>query len=209
MTGADEEVCGDILLAVGEAATNSAEHAHDGTGRPVRISLQADAVGDVLRFTLSDNGSWKTPVDSQGHRGHGIQLMNALVDGVEVTRTAEGTTVRWSRISLDEGVGGMNQGRFVVTVAAADQPPVVTVGGDVDLANVSEFEEAMSRAADGATDLTVDLTGVSYCDSSAVRALFSLAATTKLTMIVRSTGHIRTLLGISGLDRVATLVTKD
>lgn len=39
--------------------------------------------------------------------------------------------------------------------------------------------------------------------------LFALAATTKLTMIVSSTGHIRTLLGISGLDRVATLVIKD
>ncbi len=103
----------------------------------------------------------------------------------------------------------MSQGRFTVTVASAQRPPVVAVSGDVDLANVGEFEEAMSRAADGATDLTVDLTGVSYCDSSAVRALFALAATTKLTMIVSSTGHIRTLLGISGLDRVATLVIKD
>ena len=103
----------------------------------------------------------------------------------------------------------MSQGRFTVTVASAHRPPLVAVSGDVDLANVGEFEEAMSRAADGATDLTVDLTGVSYCDSAAVRALFALAATTKLTMIVSSTGHIRTLLGISGLDRVATLVIKD
>lgn len=103
----------------------------------------------------------------------------------------------------------MSQGRFTVTVASAEQPPIVAVNGDVDLANVGEFEEAMSRAVDGATELTVDLTGVSYCDSSAVRALFALAATTKLTMIVSSTGHIRTLLGISGLDRAATLVVKD
>lgn len=103
----------------------------------------------------------------------------------------------------------MSHGRFTVTVASATRPPVVAVSGDVDLANVGEFEEAMSRAAAGATDLTVDLTGVSYCDSSAVRALFALAATTKLTMIVSTTGHIRTLLGISGLDRVATLVIKD
>ena len=44
---------------------------------------------------------------------------------------------------------------------------------------------------------------------TATLALFALAATTKLTMIVRSTGHIRTLLGISGLDRVAAMVVKD
>lgn len=103
----------------------------------------------------------------------------------------------------------MTQGRFTVTVASAEQPPVVAVDGDVDLANVTEFENAMSEAANGSPELTVDLTGVSYCDSSAVRALFALAATTKLTMIVRSTGHIRTLLGISGLDRVAAMVVKD
>lgn len=103
----------------------------------------------------------------------------------------------------------MTQGRFTVTLASEDRPPVVTVVGDVDLANVGEFQTAMANAADGAPELTVDLSGVSYCDSSAVRALFALAATTKLTMIVSSTGHIKTLLGISGLDRVATLVIKD
>lgn len=103
----------------------------------------------------------------------------------------------------------MSQGRFIVTVASAEQPPIVAVEGDVDLANVAEFENAMTLAVNGSPELTVDLTGVSYCDSSAVRALFSLAASTKLTMIVRSTGHITTLLGISGLDRVAATVIKD
>ena len=94
-------------------------------------------------------------------------------------------------------------------MASAERPPLVTVTGDVDLANVAEFEAAMSKAVNGSPDLTVDLTGVSYCDSSAVRALFALAATTSLTMVVSSTGHIKTLLGISGLDRVAAMVIKD
>lgn len=93
MTGADDELCADILLAVGEAATNAAEHAPDGSGRPVQITVAARRIGDTLRFTVSDNGSWKTPTASNGHRGHGIRLMNALVDGVNVSTTAEGTTV--------------------------------------------------------------------------------------------------------------------
>lgn len=103
----------------------------------------------------------------------------------------------------------MTQARFEVKKAAGGRPPAVVVSGDIDLANVIAFEEAMAKALNGSGELTVDLTKVSYCDSAAVRALFAKAATTQLTMIVRSTGHITTLLGISGLDRVATVIRKD
>jgi anti-sigma B factor antagonist len=39
--------------------------------------------------------------------------------------------------------------------------------------------------------------------------LFAIAATTKLALLVPATGPILTLLSISGLDRVATVVTRD
>ncbi|WP_313675353.1 STAS domain-containing protein [Mycolicibacterium sp.] len=100
----------------------------------------------------------------------------------------------------------MTEARFAVTVASQDNPPLVVVSGDIDLANVNEFQNAMTKACNGSHSLTVDLTAVSYCDSAAVRALFSLAATTELTMVVKPTGHITTLLAISGLDRVASVV---
>lgn len=102
----------------------------------------------------------------------------------------------------------MTQARFAVTVPSDDEPPVVAVAGDIDLANIEEFERAMAKARNGSPALTVDLTEVSYCDSAAVRALFALAADAQLTMIVKPTGHIATLLGISGLDRVVTVVRK-
>ena len=102
----------------------------------------------------------------------------------------------------------MTQARFAVRFASGDEPPVVSVSGDIDLANVEEFETAMSEASNGSPGLTVDLTGVNYCDSAAVRALFAAAADAQLTMVIRPTGHIATLLGISGLDRVATVVRK-
>lgn len=95
-----------------------------------------------------------------------------------------------------------------MTVDTPGHPPVVVVTGDIDLANVDEFQNAMTAACDGSPDLTVDLTGVGYCDSAAVRALFNLAALTRLTMIVKPTGHISTLLAISGLDRVVTVVER-
>jgi anti-anti-sigma factor len=103
----------------------------------------------------------------------------------------------------------LTQARFVVSVASGDQPPEVAVSGEIDLANVEEFEAAMAAARGGSPALIVDFTELIYCDSAAVRALFGLAADAQLTMIVKPTGHITTLLAISGLDRVANVVRKD
>jgi anti-anti-sigma factor len=96
-----------------------------------------------------------------------------------------------------------------MSAAEAEQPPVVTARGDIDLANVNEFSDVLTAAAAGSDAITVDLSEVTYCDSAAVRALFSVAATTKLNLIVPASGTIMTLLSISGLDRVATVTTRD
>jgi anti-sigma B factor antagonist len=101
----------------------------------------------------------------------------------------------------------MSEGQFRLTGASGEQPPIVTATGDVDLANVNQFQDLLTKAANGASSLTVDLSGVSYCDSAAVRALFSVAATTKLSLVINSAGPIQTLLSVSGLDRVATVTT--
>ena len=103
----------------------------------------------------------------------------------------------------------MSDPQFRLTGASGEQAPIVTATGDIDLANVNEFQDMMTKAANGASALTVDLSGVSYCDSAAVRALFSVAAITKLSLVVRSEGPIRMLLSVSGLDRVATVTTAD
>jgi anti-sigma B factor antagonist len=104
----------------------------------------------------------------------------------------------------------MNNRQFQMSPAEAEQPPVVTASGDIDLANVNEFSDVLNRAAADSDRITVDLSEVTYdCDSAAVRALFAVAATTKLGLIVPAAGPIITLLNISGLDRVATVVTRD
>jgi anti-anti-sigma factor len=103
----------------------------------------------------------------------------------------------------------MTDSQFRCSAAEAEQPPVVTASGDIDLANVNEFQDVLNSAAVDSDAITVDLSDVSYCDSAAVRALFAVAATTKLGLIVPATGPITTLLSISGLDRVATVTTRD
>ena len=103
----------------------------------------------------------------------------------------------------------MTDRQFRLFPAEAEQPPVVTATGDIDLANVNEFSDVLNRAAADSDAITVDLSDVTYCDSAAVRALFTVAATTKLGLIVPTAGPIMTLLSISGLDRVATVTTRD
>jgi anti-sigma B factor antagonist len=94
---------------------------------------------------------------------------------------------------------------FRLTEADGEHPPTVIASGDIDFANVAAFEEVVAQAAGNASAITVDMRGESYCDSAAVQALFSVAATTKLTLIIRPTGPMRTLLKVTQLDRVATI----
>jgi len=103
----------------------------------------------------------------------------------------------------------MTNSQFRMSAANAEQPPVVTATGEIDLANVNEFQDVLVSAAADSDAITVDLSDVTYCDSAAVRALFAVAATTKLGLFVPATGPIMTLLSISGLDRVVTVVTRD
>lgn len=103
----------------------------------------------------------------------------------------------------------MTGNQFRLTDADAEAPPTVTASGEIDLANVDEFGAVLARAAAGSGAVTVDLSEVTYCDSAALRELFSVAATAKLTLVVPAHGPITTLLRISGLDKVATVDVVD
>jgi anti-sigma regulatory factor (Ser/Thr protein kinase) len=85
----------DVLLAVGEAASNAVEHAVLGTPGGVELEVTAQATTIGLALTVKDNGRWHTPQRSERstQRGHGSRLMSALVDTVTITPTPQGTTV--------------------------------------------------------------------------------------------------------------------
>jgi anti-sigma regulatory factor (Ser/Thr protein kinase) len=85
-------VAADVLLAVGEAASNAVEHAVRGTARNVQLEVTARATNTGLALTVKDNGHWHAPRRS-AQRGHGSRLMSALVDTVTITPTPQGTTV--------------------------------------------------------------------------------------------------------------------
>ncbi|MCT7657292.1 ATP-binding protein [Mycobacterium deserti] len=84
----------DILLAVNEALTNSAEFAYIDSPQgsmTMRAHLYPD--GD-LRVTIADHGRWReVEPDRLTTRGRGLQLMEALSDDVSISRERTGTTV--------------------------------------------------------------------------------------------------------------------
>jgi PAS domain S-box-containing protein len=83
----------EVLLAVGEAAANATEHATQDVKHQVELTVTARLTKAGLALTVADDGHWHEPSGSQANRGHGIALMNALVDTVEITSTGHGTTV--------------------------------------------------------------------------------------------------------------------
>jgi len=102
---------------------------------------------------------------------------------------------------------GDPQARFDIVPGTGQQPAIVRACGDIDLANAAQFQAALAEAAATASEITADLTAVTYCDSAAIHVLFTAAAHNRLTLIIPETGPITTMLTIAGLDEITTVVT--
>lgn len=65
-----------------------------------------------------------------------------------------------------------------------------------------------AQAAAASSDVTADMTAVTYCDSATIRSCSSPQG--RPTIRVGTEGAVTgTLLEVSGLDQVATVVTRD
>ncbi|MDT5013296.1 MAG: hypothetical protein QOH57_4913, partial [Mycobacterium sp.] len=94
--GVQDGLRGDVVLAVGEACTNSIEHAYrDGKHGSVHVEADfEDGSGDGdIRVRVVDFGSWKTPPADPGTRGRGLRLIKALAHSVALSPTTTGTTI--------------------------------------------------------------------------------------------------------------------
>lgn len=88
---------------------------------------------------------------------------------------------------------------------------VVACAGEVDLATVSQLRTALTdEMLDGPVDLVIDLSKVTFMDSSGLGALVGAHRKARLfqgrlTVVATSSSLLR-LLTITGLDRVLTVV---
>jgi anti-sigma regulatory factor (Ser/Thr protein kinase) len=87
----DQERAESLLVAVGEAVSNSMEHAYPGSRGTVFLRAHRD--GPSLVVEIEDRGRWRRPSAAR-RPGYGLELMRALMDSVNVDSTENGTTVR-------------------------------------------------------------------------------------------------------------------
>ncbi len=81
----------DLLTAVGEAVANAVEHAY---AKEVAGTVEVRAVTDQTQVTVTvaDTGTWK-PNRRRETRGHGIRIMRAIAERVELRVGREQTVV--------------------------------------------------------------------------------------------------------------------
>jgi anti-sigma regulatory factor (Ser/Thr protein kinase) len=94
--GAGRSDVADLLLAVGEAASNAVEHPV-GSETPA-IVLEAHASDGYAEISVRDHGRWNDEPSAE-HRGRGMQIIRAIADegDVQVDRTEQGTTISFRR----------------------------------------------------------------------------------------------------------------
>ena len=204
-----------VMVAVGEACANAAEHAYrDTEPGPMSIHAAVDADG-VLTVTVRDQGTWRPPARDPGDRGRGLLIMRQLLDGVTL-QEGRGTTVAMSlRLrrapDLDAEHPVTASGATVVVDRETD-PPVVRVSGAVDDVGAEQMRIRLLEASHGGTGrVSLDLAGVSLFSSAAVRVVLAVARIARdegwrLAVHAPDGGLTRHILLISGLGGLVDLV---
>ncbi|MCW2700921.1 MAG: Fused histidine kinase/SpoIIE-like protein [Blastococcus sp.] len=203
-----------VMVAVGEACANAAEHAYrDTEPGPMSVAAHVDADG-VLSVTVRDEGTWRPPGRDPGDRGRGLLIMRQLVDGV-VLDEEHGTVVTLSlrlRRSPDVDPGhAVSAVRAVVTVDRDGEVPVVRVTGPVDELSAEQLRIRLLEASHGGTGrVELDLVGVGLFSSAAVRVVLAIARIARderwrLVVHARAGGVTRHVLEISGLADLVDL----
>jgi anti-anti-sigma factor len=108
--------------------------------------------------------------------------------------------------SIDQSPG---QVRFEVVQAGPEEP--VRLVGELDLSTVPEFYERISELANGGR-LVLDLSGITFLDSSGLRALLQLSQQSKEDgfelALIRPSEVVERLLDLTGAGPQLPLVTE-
>jgi anti-anti-sigma factor len=203
-----------VMVAVGEACANAAEHAYAGSEPgPMHVAAHVDVDG-LLTVTVRDEGAWRPPERDPGDRGRGLLIMRQLVDGVALEE-GQGTTVtlrlRLRRMPEGDAEHGFSSGTATVTVDRGGECPVVRVAGPVDESSAEQLRIRLLEASRGGTGrVELDLTEVGVFSSAAVRVVLAIARigqdeSWRLVVHAPAGGVTRHILEISGLGGLVDL----
>jgi len=85
----------DLVLAVSEAASNSAEHAYTQLTADDTVELTFWTEPHAICLEIVDHGQWRTPSGEPTGRGRGIEMMQRLVAFVLIRHDDRGTRVHF------------------------------------------------------------------------------------------------------------------
>jgi anti-anti-sigma factor len=204
-----------VMVAVGEACANAAEHAYRGSEPgPMSVSARVDVDG-VLTVTVRDEGTWRPPNRDPGDRGRGLLIMRQLVDGVVLEEEDKGTTVTLTlRLRRSPDVDEDRPSASHAATVSVDREgtrPVVRVSGAVDDFGAEQMRIRLLEASHGGTGrVELDLVGVSLFSSAAVRVVLAVARIGRdegwrLVVHAPDGGITRHILEISGLGGLVDL----
>jgi anti-sigma B factor antagonist len=93
---------------------------------------------------------------------------------------------------------------------APEPATVVPIGGEVTFSNVAEFDRKLERAfAEGARNLVIDLTEVTFIDSSGLSALLTASTRARerggAVALVLAQGEPPSIFRFRGVDRLLSL----
>lgn len=203
-----------VMVAVGEACANAAEHAYRGTEPgPMQVRAEVDVDG-VLTVTVRDEGTWRPPDRDPGDRGRGLLIMRQLVDGVTL-QEERGTTVtlslRLRRAPESDPEQGGASDTTAVVVDREGERPVVRAAGAVDQVGAEQLRIRLLEASHGGTGrIELDLSGVTLFSSAAVRVVLAIARIAqdegwRLPVHAPAGGVTRHVLEVSGLAGLVDL----
>jgi anti-anti-sigma factor len=195
-------VANDILLACGEVCANVIQHAYGAKEGLLDINLGlCDGTAEV---TVRDQGRWRP--SSGIHGGHGLPLIQELMESVEVS---SGQTERSCGCNAESPTGtGATHERPRTCRGSSRALCLVRVHGEIDLSNAHEVSSAIGIAmGQEARGLVVDLSDITYLDSAGVALLLRLAERLRarrrqLHLVVPRGSPVRRVLDFTGLPRV-------
>jgi anti-anti-sigma factor len=209
-----------VQLAVGEAMANSVEHAYRDQAPGRAVVTAAVRESGRVHIEVADTGTWReTDLAANAHRGRGLHLARASMGSLQLDRGPGGTTVRMIyQLSSDAPAGKPAAGAawagtdvLEVEVLIGEKPVRVRMTGELDATNAEEVRDKVHRISrGGSVPLRLDLLGVEYLDSFAVRTMFELAMAAqasgeRLTVTVPARSPIERVLRASGLAQLATI----
>lgn len=204
----------DVVLATGEALSNGVEHAYPDNPGDVVLTAELDS-RRAVSITVRDRGRWRTTSAAPGGmRGRGLPIIRSVMDQVRVDQGEGGTAVNMRRRLTGRPAGPGNR-----PAAGDGAPPTATatatvdggrivVSGDLDAETVGPLRERVLSLAGGPDPVVLDLSGVTYIDSTGAQLVGQLArrsAPRRPVVAFAEGGPVERVLQLTGLDAVVDL----